>query len=204
MKPAGDADSMRDSTSDPSLSAIEVKLRRHADSLSPDDAQVARMRARARARYVAAFSDADRPAFPMGPATFLGKRVPLALLAAMLLTAAFGDITLCEGMSTLGFGTYLVAGQLPLSPFTAIGASMLVVGAVELFLAFGIWARRDWASPLAAGIQTVAIACSLGWIVSGAQPQLQILNIMVAIVVIALLRPPEIRAALVGRSALPA
>ncbi len=171
--------------------ALESELRTHAQQLSMSAAARSRLASSMHSEFLAhAWARPEARVAAPRPRWLPGLR-----LGVLLLVATLGDIKLCAGLAAFGFGTFVTRSPAILgTPFTLVAAAMIVIGAIELAFAYGMWAGRPWAWPVGMGVETASVVLSVAWLLTGASLPLQGLFAAASAVLIWTLIRHEVRA----------
>jgi hypothetical protein len=124
----------------------------------------------------------------------VGRPTGVTILA--VLAAISGVISLFGGLGIAGLG-YLAAGGGVVSGFTTmLWIVLLVLGLIELVLAYGFWSLRPWAWSLGIGVQGAGVVINvLQFVNNGAALTSTVVSVLVAAAIIYYLLQPHVRAA---------
>lgn len=135
-----------------------------------------------------------QPTQPTQPTT--GAR-PTGITVLAILAAIGGVFAILGGLALIGLGGLAAASGAGLGAFGGIlGLLFLVLGALELVLAYGFWTLKPWAWTLGVGLQGASIALALLQFVNNTAGIMGlILSLAISGVILYYLFQPHVKAA---------
>ena len=123
------------------------------------------------------------------------NRNPLVTLLAVL-AFTLGALSALAALSILTGATYLSMAGNDTIGLSLFGLTLLTMSLADLALGYGAWNLKRWAWPLGITIEVAALALALLFIVLGSEPTRQLITVVPAAGMLAILLSPGVRQAL--------
>jgi hypothetical protein len=122
------------------------------------------------------------------------NRHPLVTLLAVL-AFTLGGLAALAALSILTGASYLSMAGNDTGGLSLYGLTLLTMSLADLALGYGAWNLKHWAWPLGIIIEAAALALALLFIVLGSEPTRQLITVVPAAGMLAILLSPGVRQA---------